>query len=81
MKTVKALPDNVSKEISVSVASISANQDSDLAAIKTLSHMKVSIQLWKDGKNVKSMTFDAGNEKKRIDCSPDPITKSLQKTL
>ncbi|HAK88989.1 MAG: hypothetical protein A2077_05905 [Nitrospirae bacterium GWC2_46_6] len=81
VKTVKGLPDNVSKGIAVSVAAISADQDSDFVAIKTVSNMKISIQLWKDGKNVKSLTFDAGNEEKGVDRSAEPISKSLQKTL
>jgi hypothetical protein len=81
VKTVAGLPDDALKGLKPSVLKISADQTLGLIKATTVVRLKLSVQVWKGGKLVKTVSVSAGNEDEGIDHSAGHISTLLMNTL
>lgn len=81
VKTVAELPADAPKGIKVTISELAANQIPGTLIIKTDSKIKLMVDLWKNGKLVKTLTTEAGHADEGLDRSAKPISILLKKTM
>ena len=81
VKTVTGLPEDAVKGCKPAVLKISADQTLSLITADTVVHLKLSVEVWKKGKLVKTLSVSAGNEDKGIDHSAGHLSYVLTSTL
>jgi hypothetical protein len=81
VKTVTGLPEDAVKGCKPAVLKISADQTLSLITAETVVRLKLSVEVWKEGKLVKTVSVSAGNEDKGIDHSTGHLSYLLMNTL
>ncbi len=81
VKTVATLPSGVSKGVRAAMVSLSANQSSGVVTITTIAEVKLEVELWRDGRPLKTLTASARDQEEGMDRSSEPIRWTLEKTL
>ena len=81
VKTVATLPSGVPKGVRATMVSLSANQSSRVVTITTIAEVKVEVELWRNGRPLKTLTASARDQEEGMDRSSEPIRWTLEKTL
>jgi hypothetical protein len=81
VKTVTGLPHDAVKALKPSLLKISADQTLSLIKAATVVRLKLSVEVWKEGKLVKTVSVSAGNEDEGIDHSAGHLSHLLLTTL
>lgn len=81
IKAVPELPAYVTKGIKVIINKIKADQFVETMIVKTESEIKLSVEAWKDGKSIRTLSVQGAKEDKGIDSSAEAISVSLQENM
>lgn len=81
IKTIETLPEDVSKGIRINILKVLVNQETGLLNVKTSTEIKISADVFKNGKLIKTINTGSDSKDMDIDHSSDPITRALQSNL
>jgi hypothetical protein len=81
VKTVSELPADVIKGIKITISEIKAAQVFGTLIVKTESGIKLSVEVWKNGKYVRTLNIEGDHEEKGVNRSAEPVSTLLQKNL
>lgn len=81
VKTVSALPSDVVKGLTITLSEIKAGQVFGTLVVTTESGIKLSVEVWKNGKQVKTLPIEVVNEEKGVDRSAETVSTLLRKNL
>ena len=81
VKTVPALPPDVSKGVEATFVALSANQSAGVFKVTTVTEIKLEARLWKDGETITTLTAEARDHEEGTDRSSEQIRSVLEKTL
>lgn len=81
VKTVDALPPDVSKGLKPAIFALRADQSSKVVTIVTSTDVKLEAEVWKDGRLVKTLSAGAQDQEEGMDRSSEPIRSALEETL
>jgi riboflavin synthase alpha subunit len=75
------LPADVIKGIKITISEIKAAQVFGTLIVKTESGIKLSVEVWKNGKYVRTLNIEGDHEEKGVNRSAEPVSTLLQKNL
>lgn len=81
VKACPELPDNISKGIKPAIVGLSANQSFNVLTVSTVAEVKLEVQVFKNGRLIKTLHSGARDEYEGVDRSSEPIRSGLEKTL
>lgn len=81
VKTAPELPADVTKGIKVIITKISANQIPEEMVVKDETVIGIDVEVWKEGKLIKTLTFENKNEGKGLRRTAGLISVMLKRTL
>jgi hypothetical protein len=80
-RTGSVLPAGVRKGIQARVTGLSTNQDDKGLILTTTTEMELSVEIWKEGRLVKTLTARTSTQDEGLDRTGEPVGASLRRVL
>ena len=81
VRIVSEVPRGVEKGLTLSILALSADQLPKVVTLSTVVEIKLSVELFRKGDLLKTLTAGVRDEEEAFDRSSEPIRKALQKSL